>query len=93
MHGGSPWLLLTAVMAVQDVFIGNFPHGIGFIALRANLAKSSYFFGAKISIGLPVRFFFNQSSTDLTNSSSDLTNFVTALFKAPYFSTQLTKKA
>ena len=42
MHGGSPWLLLTAVMAVQDVFIGNFPHGIGFIALRANLAKSSY---------------------------------------------------
>ena len=59
MHGGSPWLLLTAVMAVQDVFIGNFPHGIGFIALRANLAKSSYFFGAKISIGLAVRFFFN----------------------------------
>ena len=60
MHGGSPWLLLTAVMAVQDVFIGNFPHGIGFIALRANLAKSSYFFGAKISIVLAVRFFFKQ---------------------------------
>ena len=58
MHGGSPWLLLTAVMAVQDVFIGNFPHGIGFIALRANLAKSSYFFGAKISIVLAGLNFF-----------------------------------
>ena len=58
MHGGSRWLLLTAVMAVQDVIIGNFPHGIGFIALRANLAKSSYFLGAKIPIA--VRFFFKQ---------------------------------
>ena len=59
MHGGSPWLLLTAVMAVQDVFIGNFPHGIGFIALRANLAKSSYFFGAKISISFLHENFFS----------------------------------
>ena len=48
MHGWSSWLLLTAVVAVQDVFIGNFPHGIGFVALRANLAKKPVIFGGKI---------------------------------------------
>ena len=78
MHGGSPWLLLTAVMAVQDVFIGNFPHGIGFIALRANLAKSSYLLKYRSDT---CTVFFQPA---LCFTSSDLINFSTALCEVTY---------